>query len=220
MGFLFCPFYSIGSRWHKASRPITYQISSPGFLQGRQCLLVIFGFGKLQQSTLQAFFSKVRNMDGHQSLRIKSGMVHGRRDGTRCRIEILHLLWHDFVGLDVQGQFNRIIQAGSRMSRNQVWNQKLLFTQLGIDLLILSLEFLVGGGPWLSHRPERFFTDMLRRHFQLAADMVTADLLQESRCLIHQDGIEPDARANKHLLDTLELTHFLQDLQIGAMVCA
>lgn len=95
---------------------IADQISPPGFLQGLQSQWVVFGLGILEQGPLQAFFRQIRNMDGFERLGIETGVIHGRRNSTRCGVEILNLFRNDTIGFDVQSQLDRIIQARARMS--------------------------------------------------------------------------------------------------------
>lgn len=59
-------------------------------------------------------------------------MIHGRRQSTRCRIEILHLLRYDLSAMNDFRHFNRVIQGTARMSGYQIWHQILFLIQFNV----------------------------------------------------------------------------------------
>lgn len=206
--------------WDQAVWSVADQVGPAGFLQGLQSQGVVFGLGILEQGPLQTFLRQIRYMDRLERLRIESGVIHGRGDGSGGGIEILDLFWDHTIGFDIQGQLDRILQGRARMSGNQIGDQELFFAQLGIDLFIPLLESLVNSRTGFAHRAQGAFTDVLRCHFQLPTDMMAADLFQETGLLIHQNGVKPDPGTDKDLFHTVERSNFLQDAQIRPVIGA
>ena len=206
--------------WDQAVWSVADQVGPAGFLQGLQSQGVVFGLGILEQGPLQTFLCQIRDMDRLECFRIESGVIHGRGDGSGGGIEILDLFWDHTIGFDIQGQLDRILQGRARMSGNQIGDQELFFAQLGIDLFIPLLESLVDSWTRLAHRAEGAFTDVLRGHFQLTADVMAADFLEKTGLLVHQDGVKPDPGSNENLFHAIEGTDLFQDAQIRAVVGA
>ncbi len=64
---------------------------------------MVFGFGILEQRTLETFLSKIGYMDRLEGFRVKPRVVHGGGNSAWSRVEVLDLFGYDSVGFDIQG---------------------------------------------------------------------------------------------------------------------
>lgn len=194
------------------------KVETAGLFQGAQDQFAVFWSGKLEQGPLQDFLFLARHMDRFQGQGVQPGMVHGCRDGARCRIEILDLLGHDPVVLDIQREFDGMIQGAARVTGNQVGHQELLFAQAGVDRLIPFLEGLVDTRTGFAHGLQNLGIDMFRSDLQLAADMMVAQFFEELAAVVHHAVIETNAGANEDFFDAIQLPQLAQDAQISGMI--
>ena len=70
----------------------------------------------------------------------------------------------------------------------------------------------------LAHVVQYRADTVLRRHLQLAGDVVLHQLLEEVLVLVLQHIVVADAGADEHLLDLGDLPHFLQQLRVLGVI--
>ena len=105
------------------------------------------------------------------------------------------------VLLAIAGQFHRIGKGTAWMARHQVRHHILIFSYFLIDcrkFFAKTVKHLPFGFAHIIQHP---FTHMLRRHPQLPADMVLAQLPQKAVVLVGQQVIIPDTGTHKHFFD-------------------
>lgn len=125
---------------------------------------------------MQRLFIAVGNVNRLHGQRIKSGMVHGCRNGAGGRIKILNLFRHNPGSLDVLCKLDGIGQIAPGMTGNKIWNKKLTFPQFRVDLLIFLAECPIDFRRRFAHCLKCSSADMFRRNLQLAAYMMKAKL--------------------------------------------
>lgn len=141
-------------------------------------------------------------------------IIHNRGYRGGRRIKILYLLRHVAKVAEIFGQLHRFLQGGSWVGGHEVWHQILIHSQFFIELLIFFPEALVYRIFRFSHTAEYGIGNMLRRHLQLAADMMENQLPEKSIILIRQQIVEPDAGTDEDLLDAGQTAQAAQKLQI------
>ena len=116
-------------------------------------------------------------MNGFEGKGIQSGIIHGRGDGHGSGGKILYLLGIHMAISNVLGQKNHIFHGASRVAGHEIGYKILLFSRRlvdGIELLFKLLKDLHGR---LAHAVGNLLYNVLRCNFQLAGDMVLAQLL-------------------------------------------
>ena len=104
------------------------------------------------------------------------------------------------------------------MAAHEIGHHKLLFSQPFVEMLVLGKKppvHLVGG---LAHHVQHRVGDVLRRHLQLAGDMVLHQLPQEGAVLVAEQVVEADAAADEHLLHPRQAAELAQQLQVIPVV--
>ena len=104
------------------------------------------------------------------------------------------------------------------MAGHQVWHQILLRAVLLVELFILPPELQKNIEVGLAHVVQYRADTVLRRHLQLAGDVVLHQLLEEVLVLVLQHIVVADAGADEHLLDLGQLPHFLQQLRVLGVI--
>ena len=79
------------------------------------------------------------------------------------------------------------------MGRHQVGHKKLLLSQLFVDLIIFSHEMFINFLFGLAKLIQYGVRNVLRRHFELTADMMLHQLPEKGIVGIGQQIIEPNA---------------------------
>ena len=179
-----------------------HKVHTACLLQCLQHQLTVTRRTVLHQRTLHCLIMRIAGHKyGFTAFRVDAGIIHRRRRTAGSRNKVLHLLR---IVLDVTQklcQLNSIVQRAARMAGNKVRHQILrqadFFIFLRIKAHKLQINILAG----LTHTRQNLRCDMLGRHLQQAADMITAQLIQEILLFIRQHIIITDTAADKHLLD-------------------
>src|SRR5690606_2143756 len=103
---------------------------------------------------------------GHLAQRVLAGVVHGGGRGHGRRVEGLHLVGAEAVGLQPQGQVHHVLVGGARVRRDEVGDQVLLLARLLRVLVEHLLEAVIGADARLHHLVQRPALGVLRGDLQ------------------------------------------------------
>ena len=149
---------------------------------------------------------------------IQAGVVHAGGEAAGCGIEVLHLVRHKAVLLQVECHVYGGVEVGTGVAGDEVGHQILLFAQLLVDALVCHLEILVHLMAAFPHQGQDFVVHVLWGHLQLAGDVVLAQLPEKGPILFQHQVVESDAAANKDLLYAGKLPQPSQEGQVVAVV--
>ena len=114
-------------------------------------------------------------------------------------------------------QGHGILQGTAGMARHEIRNEVLFLSQFPVGFIEPVLELQESLDVGLSHEVRHVFDDVFRSHFQLTADVVLAEFLDEGLVVIGQDIVIAQARTDEDLLDALDAADFPQELDIIIM---
>ena len=149
---------------------------------------------------------------------IKAGVVHAGGEASRRGVEVLHLVRHKAVLLQVECYLYGGVEVGTGVAGDKVGNQILLFAQLLVDVLVFCLEILVYLVAALPHKGQNVVVYVFWGNLQLAGDMVLAQFTEKGPVFFFHQVVEPDAAANKDLLYAGKLPQPSQEGQVVAVV--
>ena len=178
--------------------------------------VAILDEGALQRLLVRAF----RHEHALHGARVHAREVHGRGHGGWRGVEVLHLLGIEPHVAHVFRQLDCLVERASGVRRHQIRHHELLQSASVVGLLEQLHELLVHLMLRLAHHAEYGIGNVLRRHAQLPAHMVLAQLAHERLALvaIRQHVIEADARTHEDLLHARQLAQFAQKLQVVRVV--
>ena len=180
---------------------------------------VIFGVARLQQRPLHGLVLRV---PGHEHRRhipgIQAGVVHGSGQGAGGGIKILYLFRVEPVLPQVAGQVDGLVEAAARVGGHEIGHQILLLAVFFRQGVIFAAEVVVHIGKGLAHIVQHPGADVLRRHLQLAADMVPHQLGEKVAVFVPEHIVKADAAADEHLFDPGDGPQLPQGGQIAALI--
>ncbi|MND76183.1 hypothetical protein D3C80_678240 [compost metagenome] len=152
----------------------------------------------------------------HLVERVFLGVIHGGRVGERRRVEVLHLIQLEAVGLDPERHVHHVFIRGARVGRDEVGDQVLLLARLFGILVEQLLEAVVAAHARLHHLGERALLGVLGRDLEVAADVVLGQLLDVAR--IFHRYVVAHAGGDQYLLDALHIPRLAIEIDSGGMV--
>ena len=159
---------------------------------------------------------------GDFAQRVLIRVVHRRGGGHGRWVKGLYLVGPKAVFFQPLCQVHHVFVAGTRVGSDKVRNQKLLFTGFQAVLFKQLFELVVAANTRLHHLRQRALLGVLRRDFQIAADVVRHQFFHIFRTLYRQ--VVAQARADQNLFHTLErpraAVHFDQRIVVGIQVGA
>ena len=168
--------------------------------------VVILGVAILDQRPLHSLFVGISgNIYPFHGAGIQAGVVHhgGQRRGGG--IEILHLLRIVTHFPDVFCQLDGFLQGGAGMAGHQVGNEVLVHTVLLVESKILVHKPVVNCISGLAHFVQHHIGYVLRRHLQLAGNVILHQFFKEGILFVRQQIVKPDTATDKYFFDTGDL---------------
>ena len=120
-------------------------------------------------------------------------MVHACGEAARRGNEVLDLLRVVPQIPDELGEFDRLVEACSRMARNKVGNEVLFLPQFLVDAAKSLHETDVDVLPGLAHKAENLRRNVFRRDFKLTAYVMLTEFPQKSPVRIGHEIVESDS---------------------------
>ncbi len=167
-------------------------------------------------ATLPFHHEHVPALAAHLVERVFLGVIHGGGVGERRRVEVLHLIELEAVGLDPERHVHHVFIRGARVGGDEVGDQVLLLARLFGILVEQLLEAVVAAHARLHHLGERALFGVFRRDLEVAADVVLGQLLDVAR-IFHRDVVA-HARGDQDLLDALEVARLAIEVDGRAVV--
>ncbi len=152
----------------------------------------------------------------HLVERVFLGVIHGGGVGQRRRVEVLHLIELEAVGLDPERHIHHIFVGRPRVGRDEVGDQILLLARLFGILVEQLLEAVVAAHARLHHLGERALFGMFRCDLQVTADVVLGQLLDVAR-IFHRDVVAHPG-GDQYLLDPLHIPRLAVEVDGRGMV--
>lgn len=144
------------------------------------------------------------------------GVIHGGGVGERRRVEVLHLIELEAVGLDPERHIHHVFIRGARVGRDEVGDQVLLLARLLGILVEQLLEAVVAAHARLHHLGERALFGVLGRDLEVAADVVLSQLLDVAR-IFHRDVVAHPG-GDQDFLDPLHIPRLAVEVDGRGMV--
>ena len=187
-----------------------------------QSLDDLFGVARLiilEQSALKCL-ALGGLLDEHrlEGVGIETGVEHAGADRAGRRVEILHLLRAHVVFIKVLGQINGVFQGAARVAGHQIRHKILFLASLLAQLIELVLELIERLNGRLAHVGQRVGCAVFGRDLELTGDVVLHQLFKEGIVRVGHQIVEPDAAADKDLLDAGQFPDAAEDLQVIAVV--
>ncbi len=152
----------------------------------------------------------------HLVERVFLGVIHGGGVGERRRVEVLHLIELEVVGLDPERHVHHVFIRGARMGGDEVGDQVLLLARLFGILVEQLLEAVVAAHARLHHLGERALFRVLGRDLQIAANVVLGQLLDVARIFHRYVVTHPGG--DQYLLDPLHIPRLAIEVDGRGMV--
>ena len=168
---------SISGR-NEALLPISYEVFSSYPLQPIPDKTVIPWISVLQHSSLDPLLLTPGNVNRLEGERIQAGIIHGSGDGHRCGGEVLHLLGVHVVVAQILRQLDHIGNGAARMAGHEIGENILLPSRRLRSRAKPLPEVVQNPAGRLMHALRNRSGDMLRGDFEVAGDMVSAEVLQ------------------------------------------
>ena len=103
------------------------------------------------------------------------------------------------------GQLHRILQGTARMGGDEVGHQILVLAIPPVELKILFSEFFIYLNVGLSHVVQSMGHTVLRRHLELARDVVLDQVGKKLPAGVLHQIVKPDAGSDEHLFHLWDL---------------
>lgn len=174
-------------RRHQAVGAVADQVTLAHFQQGLAdhgpAGRIVVAQQRLVQATTTLSFhhEHIPALAAHLVEGVFLGVIHGGGVGERRRVEVLHLIQLEAVGLDPERHVHHVFIRGARVGRDEVGDQVLLLARLFGILVEQLLEAVVAAHARLHHLGERPLLGVLWGNFQIAADVVLGQLLDVAR---------------------------------------
>ena len=173
----------------------------------------------LQQRPLQRLVvGAAGHIYGRHVAGVDAGVVHAGGDGAGGGVKVLHLL--GLVACPVQElrQTHGVRQRAARVGGHEVGHEVLLLVVGLVELLISAPELFKDAKMRLTHVVQHRGHAVLRRHLQLAADVVLHQLAEKVLILVLQHVVIADAAADEHFFHLRELAQPPQKLRVLRVV--
>ena len=115
-------------------------------------------------------------------------------------------------------QFDGCIQITAGMAAHQIRHQILFHAKAFVDIVVFLYESFINIAGRFAHLHQNFFRNMLRGNFQLTADMIFTQFIEESFIFVINQVIVTNTGTNKYLFDTRKFSDFSQQFYIVHMV--
>ena len=195
------------------------QVVASGLFEGPSDLEVVLGLEELEQRPLHPPVAEPLG-DRHRLLRhwVEARVVHAGGDVEGAGNEVLHLVGLVAVPLEKHGEVNHLLQSAAGVAGDKIRHRVLLLANAATRSLELPVERDVVVSRGLFHQPQHFGVGVLRRHLQMAADVVLGEFLKVFG--VAAGEIHPHATGDEHPLHALHapcLPHqFLEGAVVGA----
>ncbi len=179
--------FATAFRRHQAVGAVADQVTLAHFQQGLAdhgpaSRIVVAQQRLVQAATAFPFHHEhVPALATHLVERVFLGVIHGGGVGERRRVEVLHLIELEVVGLDPERHVHHVFIRGTRMGGDEVGDQVLLLARLFGILVKQLLEAVVAAHARLHHLGERALFRVLGGNLEVAADVVLGQLLDVAR---------------------------------------
>ncbi len=209
-------------RRHQAVGAVADQVTLAHFQQGfadhGPAGRIVVAQQRLVQAatTLPFHHEHVPALAAHLVEGVFLGVIHGGGVGEWRRVEVLHLIQLEAVGLDPERHVHHVFIRGARVGRDEVGDQVLLLARLFGILVEQLLEAVVAAHARLHHLGERALLGVLRCDLQIAADVVLGQLLDVAR--IFHRYVVAHAGGDQNLLDPLHIPRLAIEVYGRAVV--
>ena len=149
---------------------------------------------------------------------INAGIVHTGGDGAGSGVEVLHLLRLAAQPVQILGQGHRVLQGAAGVGTHQIGHHILLLGIAVVQAAVTVHELLIHPDVGLAHIVQHRVDAVLRRHLQLAGDVVLHQLREEFLVLVLQHVVIADAAADKDLLHPRDGPELPQQGEVIAVV--
>lgn len=152
---------------------------------------------------------------------VDSRVIHTCRGGKRGWGENLNLFGVEFkLSRRKTLQLMHIRLRTSRMRRDEIIRQELLFAETPVGGFELSFELQKALDAGLSHKLQNAGNHMFGREFELTGHMMSDDRVDISvaACAVGGDKIGADAAGDKNPSDTGQRAQFFKQLELRPMV--
>ena len=170
-----------------------------------------------QKRLLQTLFPVAsRNIYFLSGKRVDPSIVHTGGEGARGGGKVLHLLDHELVSPEKNGQFDHIAKGATRMPGHEIRNHAMPFPEASALASETGEKRLEGINPRLAHAGKNPVNGMLRRHLEKTPHMVAKE--RGKVCGLALQEIKTDPGGYSNMLYTLRLAHLSQQFHGPAVV--
>lgn len=209
-------------RWHQAVGAVADQVTlahlEQGFADHGPAGRIVIAQQRLVQATtaLTLDHEHVPALAAHLVEGVFLGVIHGGRVGERRRVEVLHLIQLEAVGLDPERHVHHVFIRGARVGRDEVGDQVLLLARLFGILVEQLLEAVVAAHARLHHLGERALLGVFRCDLEVAADVVLGQLFDVARIFHRYVVAHPGG--DQYFLDALHIPRLAIEIDGRGMV--
>jgi hypothetical protein len=133
-------------------------------------------------------------------------------------VEILDLVGDESESLEVEREFESVLERGAGVAGDEVRYQVLFFAELPVEASVFFGEPVEALEGRFSHEFEDVVRDMFRGDFELAGDVVPHEVAEKALVFVEHEIVVANSRAYEDALDTGQAPKSLQEFPVFAVV--